>query len=830
MDTPRFSTRRQLELMRDLQRAASERHAEELRIGQKRREKLAEAERLRDGRRKEADGSSHLERDRFETEYESRRTMELSAYEAERTRTQEEYRKRSEYAEAEAQRIAEKSAQEKKDSTWQIHTQFETGTKRSTEQLEASRERVAALREAVQTIGAEAVGIAQTRGIADATWSAAGGEAAKAPGADDAACEQAEQAVLRAIETARAAAQTLYDQALPRWIAGPIPTGAFFGMLSVAAPAGGLAFGWKDWRGYAIGVAAAAVAATIAYVGLKPAARRRTREGFAGASSAVERAAEALSVAEATIDARSARESADLATARDADLAELNRRIEQAVRDSVAARDAELSDLRQRFPARLTAMREEHDGSINELDDEHERRVTEFTGRWDDLRSEIEADYESAVGEAEEEAEARWREMFERWVKAYDDIRAELRDLDAEGRRLFPDFAETVYGSEAGDAEWAPPVEPPPAIAFGETEIDLARVKHGVSEDERLNPPQTRLETPTLMTLDEHPTMLLTAEGDGRAASVRLLQATMLRFLTAMPPGKVRFTILDPVGLGDNFQSFMHLADSDELLIASRIWSEPRDIDEQLARLTAHMETVLQKYLRSEYETIHEYNAQAGEVAEPFQVLVVAGFPANFSETATRRLTSLVAGGPRCGVYTLIGVDTRARMPQDFRLDPLKENAAWLDWDVAAGQFVWRYPAFERLPLRVAEPPPTDRMIDTIRRAGEAAKAAVKVEVPFEIVEPRGALWGDSCSDELHVPIGRAGANRLQHVRLGKGTSQHLLVAGKTGSGKSTLLHALVTSAALRFSPEELEFYLVDFKKGVEFKAYANVPACRTRG
>ena len=58
-------------------------------------------------------------------------------------------------------------------------------------------------------------------------------------------------------------------------------------------------------------------------------------------------------------------------------------------------------------------------------------------------------------------------------------------------------------------------------------------------------------------------------------------------------------------------------------------------------------------------------------------------------------------------------------------------------------------------------------------------------------------------------------------MQLGKGTSQHVLVAGKTGSGKSTLLHALITNLALLYSPDEVELYLIDFKKGVEFKAYA---------
>jgi DNA segregation ATPase FtsK/SpoIIIE, S-DNA-T family len=58
-------------------------------------------------------------------------------------------------------------------------------------------------------------------------------------------------------------------------------------------------------------------------------------------------------------------------------------------------------------------------------------------------------------------------------------------------------------------------------------------------------------------------------------------------------------------------------------------------------------------------------------------------------------------------------------------------------------------------------------------------------------------------------------------LKLGRGVAQHVLIAGKTGSGKSTLLHALVTNLSMWYSPEEVEFYLVDFKKGVEFKTYA---------
>ena len=77
--------------------------------------------------------------------------------------------------------------------------------------------------------------------------------------------------------------------------------------------------------------------------------------------------------------------------------------------------------------------------------------------------------------------------------------------------------------------------------------------------------------------------------------------------------------------------------------------------------------------------------------------------------------------------------------------------------------------------------------------------------------------------------MGRSGATKLQYVRLGRGVAQHVLIAGKTGSGKSTLLHAMVTNLAMWYSPDEVEFYLVDFKKGVEFKTYAthNLPHAR---
>ena len=107
---------------------------------------------------------------------------------------------------------------------------------------------------------------------------------------------------------------------------------------------------------------------------------------------------------------------------------------------------------------------------------------------------------------------------------------------------------------------------------------------------------------PALLPFPHHGSVLIkAADATARPRPSQLLQALMLRFLTAIPPGKVRFTIIDPVGLGENFAAFMHLADYDEQLVASRIWTEAAHIEQRLADLTTHMENVIQKYLRNEF-------------------------------------------------------------------------------------------------------------------------------------------------------------------------------------------------------------------------------------
>jgi len=54
-------------------------------------------------------------------------------------------------------------------------------------------------------------------------------------------------------------------------------------------------------------------------------------------------------------------------------------------------------------------------------------------------------------------------------------------------------------------------------------------------------------------------------------------------------------------------------------------------------------------------------------------------------------------------------------------------------------------------------------------------------------------------------------------MAMGKGVAQHALSRCKTGSGITRCLHAIVTNIAMWYGPTD-RLYLIDFKKGVEFK------------
>jgi len=313
--------------------------------------------------------------------------------------------------------------------------------------------------------------------------------------------------------------------------------------------------------------------------------------------------------------------------------------------------------------------------------------------------------------------------------------------------------------------------------------------------------------------------LVLAATGEARARAAAAVQALILRLLATTPPGGVRLTFIDPIGRGNNVAGFMHLKDEMPEMISGQAWAEGRQIEQALADLTGQMDNLIQQYLRNKFPTLADYNAQAA-VPEPYRILALFDFPANFSETAARHLVSLAENGPRCGIYPIVLYDSSKPLPYGFDDNDLLR--ACLTIQQVGPAFVWDQGVFGHFPIVLDQPPAEELMNRVVGAVGKGAKKASVVEVKYsQVMPPRDTWWRGSTREVLNVPLGPAGATRLQYMTLGKGTAQHGLLAGRTGSGKSNLLHVLIASAALAYPPNELELFLIDFKEGVEFKAYA---------
>jgi DNA segregation ATPase FtsK/SpoIIIE, S-DNA-T family len=493
-----------------------------------------------------------------------------------------------------------------------------------------------------------------------------------------------------------------------------------------------------------------------------------------------------------------------------------NQQWRQAVRDinyqretwpvTIAEKAAKLERRLEEWDRREQERIQQHQAAtladLKRTDLGHVRRLTET--------------HEARLAELQEKNDADWQQLVADWNREIQSLCDRLAAARVAAENLFPAW------EAAGWERWTPPADFQNTVKFGNLEVAVAEFVEAMPKDKRLAwPGPATLSVPLSLVCPLEGSILFESGKTSGGEAFGVINNIIFRLLSVAPPGRLNFTIFDPVGLGQNFATLMHLADYEEGCINSRIWTQTAQFEEKLAELNEHMEKIIQMYLRNEYATIADYNAEAGSVAEKYHYLVIASFPVNFNENAARRLRNIAASGARCGVHLLVHWDQRNAAPSDFVPDELRQNSVCLTHTGRGLELSgWRASGTR---LLLDPPPAAEFATGFLQRIGEGSKNANRVEVPFQqIAPPETEMWKEQTAELLRVPIGRSGATKLQYLEIGTGTRQHALIAGKTGSGKSTLFHVMITNLALRCSPEQVEFYLVDFKKGVEFKCYAS--------
>lgn len=234
-------------------------------------------------------------------------------------------------------------------------------------------------------------------------------------------------------------------------------------------------------------------------------------------------------------------------------------------------------------------------------------------------------------------------------------------------------------------------------------------------------------------------------------------------------------------------------------------------------RISSLMEERIRFYGRK-YADIYDYNAHCPDTPQPFVLVLIHNYPYAFEERSVRKkVENLLESGGRCGILTLLVNHTDAQLTRFGEpvppLDAERFGSLVVTYTGAGGFTVHdrAYKAEIAVP-EFSEGALWQLLADSTRYVSRPIQLDSLLHEPYE----RTPYY-----DELKIPVGRSG-NQVQYFRLdvestGKSAA---LIAGGTGSGKTTFLHTLILSGAMAYSPAELEYYLIDFKDGVEFSNY----------
>lgn len=313
------------------------------------------------------------------------------------------------------------------------------------------------------------------------------------------------------------------------------------------------------------------------------------------------------------------------------------------------------------------------------------------------------------------------------------------------------------------------------------------------------------------------------------ADTMKLVRYVILSALKGTAPGQLCIDAYDS-NLSGVFAPYAQLSQGEPRQLT--FIGSAKGLSDYLGYLKQEILDV-QNVIQGRAGSLVEFRETVRRPVEGYRLVVISAEMSRLSSEMREELRILFRAGPAAGISFVIVSGSKVSAK---RSDGGESLLPWYFFTPqtqtkllsAKGGMVTQWNLEHRAGNETAQALLPDLPVESIISYCSSYMASVmNQEMPvitMESIQDFRKPWTESSIDGLTFTIGKCGVNDMS-VTIGDELNQrhNAVITGAVGQGKSNLISVIVHSLCERYSPDELELYMLDFKEGVSLKPYANI-------